>query len=189
MQYAFKYNTTSRGKEGNNNTWILYQNFRVEENETIWDKEILVDHIEFKVPVFTIQKDFPDFGFGMKCKGELQFRQYPKNPNKQFAIIVAGENDVEAPDSKGTLYSEKYHVPSRGLMQNNSWRTYVEIDEAYKKKDYSNTIYTDEVQILAASWTGETTYGVGYSLITKGQHFVDLDPETDKPIVIIEPKE
>ena len=189
-RYAFKYSVDSRGREGNNNTWFLWENFRIEDGKVAWDKEHLTDHIEFHVPVITIQKEYPDFGFGMFADGRLEFRNYP-NSKKQFALITSDNPipDVESPQEAHNLKGMKYHVPSQGLMRDNTWRIYNQLNK--KTQDQTNythdeTEYVDKVEVLSRSWTGEALYRIGYSLLTDGDLYFDVDPDTGKRYAIID---
>ena len=75
----FKYNIKSRGTEGNDNTWSI------EDMET--GEVVLIDHIELKTPVTTLEKQIEGKGFGMITHGEIEYRKYPDS-DKQFIVIV-----------------------------------------------------------------------------------------------------
>ena len=77
MRYLFKYNIKSRGREGNDNTWSI---------EDLDSKEIiLVDHIEFKVPISTQEKQL-GLGFGMTCEGVITYKEHPSVG--KYAVIT-----------------------------------------------------------------------------------------------------
>lgn len=75
-RYLFKYNLKSRGRESNDNTWSIQD---LDTNEVV-----TVDHIEFKVPISTEEKQM-NLGFGMTCEGILEFKEHPKIG--RFALI------------------------------------------------------------------------------------------------------
>lgn len=68
-KYLFKYNVAARGRENNDNTWSI-QDLDTEE-------VVYVDHIEFKVPISTEEKQM-GLGFGMRCEGVITFKEHPK---------------------------------------------------------------------------------------------------------------
>ena len=71
MKLLFKYNTESRGREGNNNTWTIFKN----PDKGLQDF-VYTDHIEFEVDITTIEKT-NGFGFGMVCNGEIEHKMSP----------------------------------------------------------------------------------------------------------------
>lgn len=80
--FILKYNQEARGIEGTTfegNTWQL------ENQET--GELILIDHVEIKVPISTIERKYEGKGFGMELYGDIEFRTYP-NSEKKFAVIV-----------------------------------------------------------------------------------------------------
>jgi hypothetical protein len=81
MLMQFKYNVASRGREQANNTWMIYRNI-----DKGTDDVIYTTHIELKVDVITDEKKYN--GFGMLCRGEIELRNYPNDPSRQFAVIV-----------------------------------------------------------------------------------------------------
>ena len=79
MILLFKYNIKSRGTEGRNNTWSI---------ENLDTGEVqLTDHIELKVPVSTVEKQIEGKGFGMKCRADIEYRNYP-NSDKKYIVLV-----------------------------------------------------------------------------------------------------
>lgn len=75
----------------------------------------------------------------------------------------------------------KYHVPSRGKMEDNTWRVYMDI-----KNGVEETAYVDHVELVnVESWTGETDYRIGYSLLVEGYVTMDFDPANGKRYAVI----
>lgn len=76
-KYMFKYEIKSRGREGKQNTWSI---------EDLDSGEVVhTDHIELKVPVSTVERHFEGKGFGMQCRGIIEWKEHPKIG--KFAII------------------------------------------------------------------------------------------------------
>lgn len=66
----FKYNIKSRGREGNENTWVI--------KDLDTKEEVLIDHIEIKTPISTAERNIGNEGFGMYTEGKIQFRLHPQ---------------------------------------------------------------------------------------------------------------
>lgn len=159
MKYFFKYNTESRGREGNGTTWMIHP--IIDGN---LETPLMTDHLEFEVPISTQEKQL-GFGFGMCCEGKLVHDINDLDGSAYVRIVKEDANEIE--ETSGTIYSIKYHVPGRGLLGNdNVWRIYQSID-----KGYTDTVYVEHIEIdeKTPSWTGEDLYNVGYSLIVRGQ--------------------
>lgn len=73
----FKYNVAARGREGMDNTWSIEN---LDNGETI-----LVNHIELKVPVSTLEKTIEGKGFGMLATGTVEIKEHPSVG--KFAVI------------------------------------------------------------------------------------------------------
>lgn len=63
------YNIKSRGTEGNSNTWYI--------DNLDTGERILIDHIELKTSVSTVEKQIEGKGFGMICEGSIEYREHP----------------------------------------------------------------------------------------------------------------
>lgn len=66
MKIAFKYSVSSRGREGNSNTWAIYKDIDQGMEDVIY-----TDHLEFEVPISTCERHYPELGFGMLCEGKI----------------------------------------------------------------------------------------------------------------------
>ena len=89
------------------------------------------------------------------------------------------------------LYGLKYHVPSRGLMQNNTWRIYENVDLISKDNNFNGMqgtgiTYVDSVRTVGVeSWTGEDQFRIGYSLLVEGELSYAKDPESGRRMGVI----
>ena len=89
------------------------------------------------------------------------------------------------------LYGLKYHVPSKGLMENNTWRIYEGIDVISQAKDFHGLqgpgiTYVDSIRMHGVeSWTGNEQYRIGYSLLVSGELSYAKDPESGRRMGVI----
>ena len=74
------------------------------------------------------------------------------------------------------LIGFKYHVPSRGLMYNNTWRIYGNSEKTLAdlgSGENPETIatYVDHIEIEEGvrTWTGENQYGIGFAMFAEGK--------------------
>ena len=74
------------------------------------------------------------------------------------------------------LIGFKYHVPSRGLMYNNTWRIYWHpertLADLSKGENPENiATYVDHIEIEEGvrTWTGENQHGIGFAMFAEGK--------------------
>lgn len=74
------------------------------------------------------------------------------------------------------LIGIKYSVPSQGILGNSQiWRIYKNLDQGFTETEYVEHI---EIEDGVDSWTGESLYRIGYSLILEGNLECYIDKET-----------
>ena len=74
------------------------------------------------------------------------------------------------------LIGFKYHVPSRGLMYNNTWRIYGKEGKTLKDLGHGENpetiaTYVDHIEIEEGvrTWTGENQHGIGFAMFAEGK--------------------
>lgn len=175
MVIAYKYNIECKEKPNTGKTWMVFRNA-----DQTKDDMFFTDHIEFRgVPLWTSEKA-DGFGFCIMTEGKIKKKVHPAT-GKPYTLIVPDNEEIpKFPEGK-VLRGVKYHVPSRGLMQDNTWRIYMDI-----KNGVAETEYVDHIEYLnVPSYTGEASYRIGFSQLSEGDVTFDYDPETGKRFAVI----
>lgn len=176
MLICYKYNIEVRDTPGTGKTWMIYTNPRNGE----YDDIIYTDHIEFRGVSLWTSERIDGFGFCIFSEGEISKKIHP-GTGRPYILISSKDYKKDKNEKPKKLRGLKYHVPSKGLMQDNTWRIYMDIE-----KNISDTEYVDHVEMLnVTSFTGENALRIGFSQLSEGDVSFDYDPNTGKRFAII----
>ena len=176
MILCYKYNIQVKDVPGTGKTWMIHTHA----NNGNYEELIYTDHIEFRgVPLWTTEKN-DGFNFGIMAQGDIKRKIHPGTGRPYILVVPEEGKDYKSTINK-QLRGVKYHVPSQGKMQDNTWRIYMNIE-----KGVTETEYVDHVEFLnVPSFTGEAAYRIGFSQLSEGDVTFDYDPNTGKRYAII----